>query len=503
MTRKLRLIGIPLIGLVLVSGIFYVLVEHVEKRPAENLKALIFYHRLQPYPVLVDPLNTDHTAQYYLLENLSSTLVRDHHRDPSGYEGVLARSWRQENETSWLFTLRDNLRWSNGEPLDPHYIIERIKTVLRVGSRHIIVLKRLKALEYDSSLHALRFQFEHPVGRSILHELALADLSIIYPSSHKEGWRITSGPYYVENFNDKEGTLTLKANPYCDLIKPGTPKKVTLVFFDQIKNKGTIGEWIASGVVDFAQLPSPVLKESDRVRVGSVPQIVSGADTVVYYFYFDPNHPLGQNKKARREFAYLLSGAMKSYRYHPMAHYESQFIPEGYEGRLADYQVPACEVSELRGRPIKIDLHPFFEKETDFIEALLSFAKSHGVELVPTFTVFSEKPLEKGLFALLSGMQGNQKDPMGTWSFVFDEAHGNLRAWRKEIAEDRFQKISLADDEARVQLLESLHHDVLDEALIVPFLIHPVRYGVAKGWDLSQVNRFDMRLRYYEFRRND
>ena len=58
---------------------------------------------------LLDPHNLQYVFEYYLLENLSVGLVRDNPKVAGGFEGILARSFRQLSPRVWRFHLRDAL----------------------------------------------------------------------------------------------------------------------------------------------------------------------------------------------------------------------------------------------------------------------------------------------------------------------------------------------------------------------------------------------------------
>ena len=83
---------------------------------------------LSSYPASLDPGLEYDTESYSVYRNIFDQLL---HRNPTTEQVVpwLATSWKQANATTWTFTIRQGVKFSNGQPLtaaDAAFSIERI-----------------------------------------------------------------------------------------------------------------------------------------------------------------------------------------------------------------------------------------------------------------------------------------------------------------------------------------------------------------------------------------
>jgi peptide/nickel transport system substrate-binding protein len=83
---------------------------------------------LASYPASLDPGLQYDTDSYSVYRNIFDQLL---HRNPSTEQVIpwLATAWKQQNPTTWAFTIRSGVKFSDGEPLtaaDAAFSIERI-----------------------------------------------------------------------------------------------------------------------------------------------------------------------------------------------------------------------------------------------------------------------------------------------------------------------------------------------------------------------------------------
>jgi len=156
-------------------------------RPS-SVTALYQLDRLAQVKTIVDPTKTDTIAEFYLLENLAIGLVRDDIRELSGYRGALARSWKQTDTVTWVFKLREDLRWSDGSPIGLEYIRDYYQNLSRKETRHLVGMRRLKEALLNKSTGELTFHFDGKTNDSIIHELSLADATLLHPTNLEGDW---------------------------------------------------------------------------------------------------------------------------------------------------------------------------------------------------------------------------------------------------------------------------------------------------------------------------
>lgn len=438
---------------------------------------------------ILDPRNTDSVYEYYLLENLAVGLVRDSSQSPSGYGPGIAESWERLSPTRWSFRLRPELAWSDGTPIDPALVAAHIVSLSREKHRHIVYLKKL--LSATTENRDLILEFSAPTNDGLIHELSLADSALLHPDNLTKDWRVTSGPFSVESYAHGE-SLLLKKNPHYR-AHSGYPERVELVGFTM----DTIGDFFDSVDIDLLKVPLPSFRGSNPKLLAKAPQILRGYPTWIYQLYFNTEKPLWRDVNARRDLALIIEQALKGFSYADLVR-ESQLIPKGYSGHIeGGTEQKGSSPGILAGKRLKIYLLPSFSDGPQIGAALKAgFAKA-GVALDVGYrkdlpTMEPDSDLQMTLFA------GNQRDAMGSWQFMFSPDHGYLRYFRPKV-EPFFDRIMASDDKGgREANVRVLHSHVLKEVYAVPLFIETDILAASKRADLSRLNPFDLRLRFYE-----
>lgn len=438
---------------------------------------------------ILDPRNTDTVYEYYLLENLAVGLVRDSSQSPSGYGPGIAESWERLSPTRWVFHLRPGLAWSDGAPIDPALITSHVVSLSREKHRHIVYLKKLQSATVEN--RDLVLDFSSPTNDGLIHELSLADSALLHPDNLTKDWRVTSGPFSVESYEPGK-SLHLKKNPHYR-IHDGYPDQVELVGF----TKDTAGYFFDTVVIDLLKIPLPSFRGSYPKVLAKAPQVLRGYPTSICQLYFNTEKSLWRDVEARREFSFITEQALEGFSYADLVR-ERQLIPKGYSGRLDDGAVPSgASRGLLAGKRLKIYLLPSFSDGPRIAAALKAGFEKAGVPLDIGYAWESpemapDSDLQMTLFA------GNQREAMGSWQFMFSPDHGYLRHFRPKV-EPFFDRIMASDDkEDRETNIRALHSHVLKEAYAVPLFIEADILAASDRVDLSRLNPFDLRLRFYE-----
>ncbi len=445
---------------------------------------------------LLDPSNTASVYEYYLLENLGVGLLRDDVSDLRGYSGLLATHWEQVSAKHWSFTLRKNLKWSDGSELSPDQILTHFQGLKNRQSRHLVNFQHLDRVSLGESGKTIHFRFKSATNQSFLHELALADAVLVHPDNLTKDWRKTSGHYSVESFDSNAKKLVLAANSFCPGYQSGGPRRVEL--FD-VSSPAESSDLFEKVVTDIYSIPSLPFTPESKSLVARAKGRLLGQPNLIYFWKFNPINPLTTNLDARRELASLISETFRDFKSGEEAGYYSQLVSPGYSGALSKFDVPNTKTSVLKGKTILLRFRPPFEYLTNELNVLRSGALKRGITLKLAFDAFTPGEVaDPDEFARVQGFKGNQKDAVGSWSFLFTAGKGDLGPFREQ-GKPLLNKVLEADsDDLKSQHLKTLHQFTLENAFAVPFLNHREQILISDRVDLKRWNRFDLRLRFYD-----
>lgn len=454
---------------------------------------------LRPGPTLIDPSNTESTYEYYLLENLSLGLIRDATNDPTGYEPALAETWRQISPSEWEFQLKHGLKWSDGSPIRCADWENHFKRLKESGSRHLQYLKNIERVACDSSRDLLRLSFSHPTPGMLLHELSLADSGLLHPSNLLSGWKVTCGAYTVAQYDPDQKLLQLSPNQHFALQHETAVAPIELVNADLSKDP----QWFKSDSIDLVSVAAYTFRSIIQNAAKRAPVVTSGHPNVIHFFIFNKDHPAAARATQRLAFKSLLEDFSKG---HPAPaenlKYQSQMIPSGYSGWLPHWRPNLSMGSseeKLASGPLKVTLPTPWKELKPYFDSLQLFASSRGVKLDFRFeNPPPTHPFEKDDFAQLRVFKGNQKDPLGSWSFLVEGEQAPLRLFGQELKPFLNAAVNAPSETVRTESLAALHRDVLEKGYAIPFLVEAPPVLTSSRISLRRWNQFDMRLRFYD-----
>ena len=146
---------------------------------------------------------------------------------------------------------------------------------------------------------------------------------------------------------------------------------------------------------------------------------------------------------------------------------------------------------KLQGQPLQIELRE--KLKSSFPDLLFAEARKHNIELKIVYT-----PHTAHTFAAFANFVGNQRDPLSSWRFLYGEG-GPLHRFYPQV-EKLFEAISSARADHRKERLLELHRLTLEQTYAAPFMAEYVAILSSQRVDLSALNPFDMRLRFFEMR---
>ena len=188
---------------------------------------------------LIDPQEYPIISQKIIQQAIYSTLFR--FKDDLETVPCLAKSFTVRNR-SILIELQENIRFSDGRPITARDVISSIKRLLKAPKSRASLHRYIDGAEsfvsgdtphcpgleqIDSKRVRIRFRNNNI---NLIQFLSDTTASIL-----PEGWqpeeKVYSGPYTIEQRRRKDGveTISLRANPYWTINKPGNEQIVVQV----------------------------------------------------------------------------------------------------------------------------------------------------------------------------------------------------------------------------------------------------------------------------------
>jgi len=241
------------------------------------------------------------TETQNISNNIFDTLVRLNERND--YEPWLAESWENPDDNTWIFHLREGIKFTNGEPVDAHavkYSLERIidPEVKSPQASRLSFVQEIQAPDAKTVV----IKTKEPYA-ALLNIMTL--MFIVPPKAVEEMGNekfaqspIGSGPFIFEEFTAGE-KVVLKANK--DYWK-GAPK-IDKVIFRPISEASTRIASLKTGEVDIIMaIPPNNLKD-----LQSSPDIKTTAKTgVMLYMGLDTFTAPLDNVKVRQAINYAI-----------------------------------------------------------------------------------------------------------------------------------------------------------------------------------------------------
>ncbi len=464
----------------------------------KRLRVFFPFKHLKADSTIIDPSNTASVYEYYLLENLGAGLVRDDVSDVRGYTGLLASHWEQLSPKHWAFVLKNGLKWSDGSDITSEQIRSHFEILKHRPSRHLLNLKNLDRVKYDPTKNTLHFHFKKITNVSLLHELSLADAVLIDHTNKTPNWKVTSGHYSVEDYNPGAKTLDLRINPNCPGFQSDSPARVQLFDVTPSNDTSKLFSDVETDIYSINDLP---LSPERKALILRAPQHLLGQPSLLFFWKFNPTHPLVGDLNARRELADIIAQSFKGLRIGDEVSYYAQLVPPGYQGTVPKFEFPRAKTSALKGKRIFLRFRPAFQYLTREIEKLKALAKERSIDLKLAFDAFTANEVaDASEFARVQGFKGNQKDSIGSWSFLYTKDKGDLSPFLTQ-AKSLIDKALVAESENnKVAALSDLHRFSLENAFAVPFVVYKEHIMTSNRVDLGYWNRFDLRLRFYDVR---
>lgn len=190
-------------------------------------------------PFSADPLDYDAFIHHIAFSSVYAGLVTNYRTGQ--YTGTIAKEWGvSPDQKTWRFTLRENLRFDNGDPITTKNVVDSWLRMARLmsgrGSRSGFFEKlegfasfektgRITGIEADEKYITLRLNEPMP---QLLDTLSFGLYAVVHPSCYDKAtgrWlnprhTVASGPYSITKWDDTSFVLKLRGDFPAELLHP-------------------------------------------------------------------------------------------------------------------------------------------------------------------------------------------------------------------------------------------------------------------------------------------
>jgi peptide/nickel transport system substrate-binding protein len=417
------------------------------------------------------------------------------------YEPLLATSWKTVNDTTWQFTLRQGVKFTNGEPFDGNAVKFTFDRATNPDTKNRS-LANLRSIERVEVVDPYTVNFitkgPYPVLLYYLSEAGFS--SVILPPKYAQEQGpdglakapIGTGPYKFVNWK-KDESVSLEANPD---YWGGAPAIKKLSWRAIPEDAARLAELRSAG----ADLIDNVVPEQvDSLKGGST-RVESIPSDFIMFVAIDTTRPGPlQDKRVRQALNYAVDvDAIATNVVGGLAKRISVSLPAdafGYPSDLQPYPYDPAMAKKLLadagvGSGFKV---PFISrngrylKDKEIVEAIGGFLSQVGVETeiqLVTGSVWSQiSDKHERLGLSYPGWSG--PDAELVWGPILKS--GGLQSYveNKQIDTLIEQGGSTLDEQKRTSTYAELGRLLKDEAVHIPLFQAPLIYASAAGLSWS------------------
>ncbi len=424
------------------------------------------------------------------------------YRDPNTFEvkPLLATAWRQIDEKTWEFDLRDGVKFHNGDPMTAEDVAYSLTYAAdpdnRVFNRmtggwidHVEVVGPLKVRVIGKQVTPLAIEY-------------IIQLPIV-PKKYRESVGIQgfaekpvgTGPYKIVSSNGND--ITFERND--DYFEGGGKSKpaIKTLIYRAIPDVNTQVAELISGGIDWAYyIPADQaekLKRMPMVDVINAETFRIGFLTLDAAGLSDPNSPL-KNVKVRQAIAHaidreaiakrLVGGASKSV---PSACTPSQY---GCEPDVAQYAYDVAKAKALMaeaGFANGFDIDIYGYRSRPVAEAIIGYLNAIGIRpnlhWLQYSAVIQARRDHKTPIVIDDYGSAGVNDVGGILPFFFAESPDDQS--RDPVVTEAVKEAgAIADQDKRKALYSKALKQIADQAYWVPMFSMPVNYVMSKTADV-------------------
>lgn len=436
----------------------------------------------------LDPLDTQYTNQFYLLENLTSRLVA---LDKTGqYKLDLAESIVEGHEREYIIKIKECF-FSNGERVSLEDVKNSLDRTINNGSRHVDLKNVVEKTEIkNNSLYVYFTKNSKP----FLYYLSLPDMGILHKSQYtktkllgSDFLEVSSGPY---KYHFDGNNYFLIKNNYYSLGPTNYPDKVKLLGswgFD-------IMDMTLKGELNLGQVSlRKYLAKKDNIAKRNNIRIIGVPSDSLTYIVFN-EHSLTFKKESHRRWLRTVIDKHISVpaEYENIARRTKQYFPPESKAFLPEAEVESIlkEIAiEARPQdfPSQINIHTYTTGFDVTIEPLIRKLETISglkIKILDTIDPFAKMDkLKNGEIDLfIEIMSTDVRVPVEAINFEFFSKGAVLKDNNGYVRKHFDNYLDAKSDYEEVRSLQEISRLIIRNDQIIP-LFHnaiPVVYDASK-----------------------
>ncbi|MGG4442738.1 peptide ABC transporter substrate-binding protein [Brevibacillus fortis] len=470
---------------------------------------------LRGEPYTLDPAFASDTTSYWVIDHLYEGLYR-YSQNGDISEGAAEKVQVSPDGKTYTFTLRPEMKWSNGDPLTAHDYEYSWKRVLNPQT----AAYEPSALYYIQGAEAYNtgkgsaddVQIKAKDDRTLI--VGLKDPITYFPkimmsraylpvnkkvANADKNWAaeakgiVTNGAYTVESWDHNSQLTIAKSQNYWE------KDKVTMdtVHFKMVNEATTYYQMFKTGALDLIDsLPIDVIEqEKEKEEYKSFP------DYSIYTYTFNVEEKPFTNAKVRQAFSYAIDrdiltknvtkgGQLPAYGYTPFG----VKTPSGKDFReevAPYYQFDPAKAKQLLAEGLKeegwTELPPITlkystaENHKKIAEALQEMFKQNlGVQVKlenQEWKTYIDTFKQKNFQIARMGWGGDYLDPLAMLELYTGKSSRNFTNWANPTFDELIEKAKVEqNEEARMKLLHDAETILMQDMPVIPIFFNNENY---------------------------
>ncbi|MCM2351936.1 MAG: ABC transporter substrate-binding protein [Bacteriovoracaceae bacterium] len=444
----------------------------------------------QKIGLVLDPLSTEYTNQFYLLENLTQRLVS---LDETGnYKFELAQSITKTNELEFVIKIKNGF-FSNGEPITLVDVKKSLDRTISRGSQHVDLKEYVSKTEIKND--AL-YVYLRKYSKNFLYYLSLPDMGILHPDQYSKDVitcddfiRVASGPFSY--FYDGKDYFLLK-NQFYSITQTNYPEKVKLIgsWGYDIMDMTLKGD-LTLGQVGLRKYLAKIdqLSEKSKVRIIGTP-----SDSLTYIIFNEKSSSF-KNKEHRRWLRTIIDKNFSvPVKYQDLGRRSKQYFPPESKAFLSEEKVDeVLKQQYLKSKPAdfpeNVNIYTYTSAYDVTLEPLLK-----QLELIPDINIkihdtidpYKKAEMFKNgeIDIFIQIMSTDVRMPVEAINFEFFSQDAALKDFDGSVRNHFDTYLATKSSDLEIESLQEISKAILRNDQMIP-LFHS---AIPIAYDSTQVN---------------